>query len=93
MIKLANRKKFPQRRVTINYEKHHYTSTLNFFEFVDQYVKLPEEKVSFKSKICKNTFYSFIGKANNLNKHLKTNESLEDWQKNILPTITAEIFR
>ena len=79
MIKMANKKEFPQRVVTINDEKHHYTPTLNFFEFVDQYAKLPEEKVSFKCKICKTTFHSVIGKTGNLNKHLKTHESLDDW--------------
>ncbi len=62
-------------------------------EFVDQYVKLPEEKFSFECKICKNTFHSVIGKIGNLNKHLKAHESLDDWHKNILPTLTAEKIR
>ena len=52
-----------------------------FFEFVDKYTNLPEENVAFKCKICNNTFHAVIGKTRNLNKHLNTHESLDDWHK------------
>ncbi len=59
MIKLANKK-----LITIANEQHCYT-TLNFFEFVDIYTKIPEENVALKCKICNNTFHAVIGKTIN----------------------------
>jgi len=81
IIKLANKNQFPKKLITIANEEHYYTATLNFFEFVDKYTKIPEENVEFKCKICNNTFHAVIGKTRNLNKHLKTHENLDEWHQ------------
>ena len=81
MIKMANKNQFPNKLITVGNDEHYYTTTLNFFEFVDKYTKFSEENVAFKCKICNNTFHAVIGKTRNLNKHLNTHESLDDWHK------------
>ena len=81
MIKMGNKNQFPKKLITVGNDEHYYTTTLNFFEFVDKYTKFSEENVAFKCKICNNTFHAVIGKTRNLNKSLNTHESFDDWHK------------
>ena len=81
MLELGNNNEFPKKIVIIDEKECRYTSILNFFSFIDTFKDKGNHDVLFKCKICKKTYTEKLGKTTNLNKHLKTHDSLKNLLK------------
>ena len=79
MFRLASLKTFPKKIVIVDEEKVNYTSTLNFFNFTDNFNTKPNKSLQFECKFCKKSLKSRLGKTTNLNKHLKTHDEMTNW--------------